>query len=121
MEWEVYLSDDSTYIIQKMKGMIDMHEVMIATKKAHQMGKELGIHHFLVDATESISQASVTDQYEFAYQGVTAPDMLRNVVVAALVSPGDHSHDFMETVARNSGTIYKIFDNLDKALEFLEQ
>ena len=39
--------------------------------------------------------------------------------VATLVSPDDHSHDFMETVARNAHLDVKTFTDPDQARRFL--
>jgi hypothetical protein len=35
--------------------------------------------------------------------------------IATLVNPDDHSHDFIETVARNAGLNVKIFTDPDQA------
>lgn len=39
--------------------------------------------------------------------------------VALLVSPDDHSHDFIETVARNAGLNVTIFTDLQAAKAYL--
>ena len=39
--------------------------------------------------------------------------------VATLVSPNDHSHDFMETVSRNAGLQVRIFTDPVEAKQFL--
>jgi len=38
-----------------------------------------------------------------------------------LVSPGDHSHDFIETVALNAGLNVRIFTGPELAREFLTE
>jgi hypothetical protein len=40
--------------------------------------------------------------------------------VAVVVAQGDHSHDFIETVARNSGLNVKLFTDRVEAMAFLE-
>jgi hypothetical protein len=39
--------------------------------------------------------------------------------VAVVIAKGDHSHDFIETVARNSGLNVKLFTEWDRAISFL--
>ena len=48
-----------------------------------------------------------------------AEDIDRNARVAVLRSPGDHSHDFIETVSRNAGLHVKLFTDRAKALAHL--
>lgn len=62
---------------------------------------ELGINKYLVDFTETRNTDTVLDSYEFAYKDMVGIEGLARV--ATLVSPGDNSHNFIETVAINAG------------------
>lgn len=113
-------SEDKKYIIQKVEGDITRELAMAYNQETHALGKELGINRFLVDVRESRNVSSVADNYEFAYKDMQkAPDIDRSARVAMLVSPGDHSHDFVETVARNSGLSVRIFTDLEAAINYL--
>lgn len=39
--------------------------------------------------------------------------------VAGLISPGDHSHDFVETVSMNAGMFLKLFTDITEARNYL--
>ncbi|MBW1814413.1 MAG: hypothetical protein JRJ39_12290 [Deltaproteobacteria bacterium] len=70
--------------------------------EAHTLGGKLGINRYLVDVTESRNTDSVMESYDFAYEDMKNTEGIDLYArVALLVSPGDHSHDFIETVTTN--------------------
>ena len=84
------------------------------------MGDKLGITLHLMDVTEARNVDSVSKTYKFAYEDIKDfPGINMNVRVAVLVSPEDHSHDFVETVARNAGQDITIFRDYNLAVEHL--
>jgi len=77
---------------------------MRQNREGHSLGKELGINRYLVDTTGARNTDTIKDSYDFAYADMrNTNDIDKTAVVALLVSPVDHSHDFIETVARNTG------------------
>ena len=104
------VSPDGTYIVLTIKGDIDRKLAMRYNMEAHALGKQLDIKCYLVDATESRNIETTFDNYSFAYDDMaSAPEIDRSARVALLVSPGDHSHDFVETVSRNAGLDVTLF------------
>ena len=113
-------SPDAKYIVLKVTGNMTCQLAMQQNREAHAMGKKLGIHRYLVDVTESRNVESAVDNYRFAYDDMRqAPDIDKTARVAMLVSPGDHSHDFVETVVRNAGLSVRLFTDRELAVGFL--
>ena len=120
MDYTIAPSEDGTHIILKMKGQINRQGVQQPNLEAHALGKRLKIGRYLVDATEAVNTDTVVDSHQFAYRDMlTMPGIDRRARVAILVSPGDHSHDFIETVCRNAGLDVKIFTDSKPAKRFL--
>jgi hypothetical protein len=113
-------SSDRRYIILRVVGNYIRERAMTNIIEAHAMGRELGIHRYLVDMTESRNAESVLTNYEFARKEIwAAPEIDKTALVAVLVSPEDHSHDFVETVARNTGLRVTIFRDRARAEQHL--
>ena len=73
-----------------------------------------------MDLTEAKHVDTVTNTYKFAYEDMQfLPGINKNVRVAVLVSPDDHSHDFVETVARNAGQNVTLFREREAAIQYL--
>ena len=109
-------SGDRRYIILRVVGDYTRERAMTNTIEAHAMGRELGIQRYLVDMTESRNAESVLANYDFARKEIwDAPEIDKTALVAVLVSPDDHSHDFVETVARNAGLRVTIFRDRARA------
>ena len=71
--------------------------------------------------TEARNTDTTLDQYQFAYDDMhETPGIDVEARVAIVIAKGDHSHDFIETVARNSGLNVKLFTDRLKAMTFLE-
>ncbi len=113
-------SSDRKYIILRVVGNYTRERAMTNNIEAHAMGRELGIQRYLVDMTESRNVESVLANYEFARKEMfDVPEIDKTALVALLVSPDDHSHDFVETVARNAGLRVTIFRDRARAEQHL--
>lgn len=120
MSYTIKPSDDGKYIILKHWGEITSELAMQRNLEAHALGVELGLTRYLVDVTEAKNVDSVTKTYKFAYEDMRVPPGInRNARVAMLVSPNDHSHDFVETVTRNAGLDVTLFRNREAAIKHL--
>jgi hypothetical protein len=115
----VSVADDRSYIVLKYVGMINRELAAKFNLRAHALGHELGINHYLVDVTEARNTESTVGNYEFAYDDMHAAPFDRHAVVATVVSPDDHSHDFVEIVCRNAGLNVTHFRDRAAALEHL--
>jgi len=117
----ISLSDDSSYIILEVTGDITRESAINSSIDAHKFGKEKGIKKYLVDCTSSRNVDSVYNNYQFAYNDMKHTEGIDTTsITVILVSPEDHSHDFVETTARNSGLNFTLFRNREKAIEFLK-
>ena len=88
--------------------------------ETHALGDELGISRYLVEATEAVNVDSTLENYSFAYTDMQTPTGINKAaIVALLVSPDDHSHDFIETVSRNAGLNVTIFRDRELAIHHL--
>ena len=120
MSYSVKPSEDGKYIILKHWGEIDRKLTTQRNLEAHALGAELGITRHLVDLTEAKHVDTVINTYEFAYKDMRLlPGINKDARVAVLVSPEDHSHDFVETVTRNAGQNVTLFRDRDAAIQHL--
>ena len=120
MAYTITLSSDKTYIMLKVVGETTRESAMEQNIKAHALAKKLGINKFLVDMTESRNTDSVIDNYKFAYEDMTTPDIDPSARVAAIISPDDNSHDFVITAMMNSGLNVALFNDIESAKKFLK-
>lgn len=119
MPYTISTSKDGKYIILKIIGDIDSNTAMSYNIEAHAFGKKLGINRYFVDMRKSRNVQSVANNYSFAYEEMKTPLIDKSARVAALVSPDDHSHDFIETVLQNSGFFMKLFTDKKLAIKYL--
>lgn len=120
MSYQVYVADDHSYVILEMSGEIKRNNAMEYILAAHKIGKELGIHKYLVDAIKARNVETTLGNYEFSYEDMTRnPEIDPKAIVVDVVSPDDHSHDFVETVLRNVGLDFTLFRDKEQALEYL--
>jgi hypothetical protein len=121
MHYEICPSEDDSYITLVVKGEVNRNSAMQQNLQAHALGKQLGINRYLVDMTEARNTDTTLDQYQFAYKDMhETPGIDTRARVAVVVTEGDHSHDFIETVARNSGLNVKLFTERTQAISFLQ-
>ena len=120
MRYKISPSDDKTFLVQKMWGEITSKEALKCAEECHSTGKGLGINCFLVDATEARNIDNILGNYDFAYRELDSAQIDKRARVALLISPGDPSHDFIETVCRNAGHDVTIFTNRELAEKHLK-
>ena len=122
MGYKTEPSPDGKYIIQKPTGEMTRELAVKYILESHALGKKLGIDRYLMDLTEARNADSIFDNYDFAYRDMKeTPGINRLARVAVLVSPDDHSHDFIETVVRNSGQDVTMFTDRELAIKHLTQ
>lgn len=122
MKHTISLSEEGTYVILTIFGEITRQRAMEMNREAHAFGREHGVRRYLVDVRECRNVDSVLGNYEFAYKDMQRTEGIdRNARVATLVDPGDHSHDFVETVARNTGLDVTLFTDPERAVRHLTE
>jgi hypothetical protein len=113
-------SADKTHVVVKAFGSYTCERSMEDTLAAHALGEKLGLDRYLVDLEECRNTDSIVANYEFAKKNMMEePGFNKRAIVALLVSPDDHSHDFVETVSRNAGLSVRIFRDRNSAEEYL--
>jgi len=115
MKYHTSLSTDKKYIYTRVTGLVDAASMLECVLAAHQLARQAGVTRHLLDLTEARNHLSTLDNYHFAYNDMNQPDINRLAHVAMLVSPGDHSHDFLETLLRNSGRDVTLFTSREAA------
>lgn len=83
------------------------------------LARPLQIFRFLSDVRGIRNISNVVQNYEFAYEGVTAVGYSRADRIAVLHDEGDHTHDFIETASLNAGYRVRLFTDLNAALAWL--
>ena len=122
MEYSITLSDNGRYIILKVKGDLDRLSSLRKIIQAHELGAKLGIDRYMADLTEARSIRSVLDDYQLANDDThNDPRINTYALIAMLVSPDEHSHDFFEIAAINAGWCVKLFRDGQSAHDFLTE
>ena len=113
-------SEDGKYIILIVTGDLTGKMMMEYNLEAHSLGRELGINRFLVDVTKSRNVDPPSSNFSFArYDLNKTPGIDQSARIATLVSPGDNSHKFIETVSRDSGLDVTHFTDRYQAINHL--
>jgi hypothetical protein len=120
MAYTITPSADGKYIVMKVTGEITRELAMQENLAAHSLGRELGITRFFVDVTEARNAERVVGNYDFAHGDMRHQQGIdKDVRVAMLVNPEDHSHDFIEIVLRNAGHNVTLFRDRELAMRHL--
>ncbi|MDO9510337.1 MAG: hypothetical protein Q7J34_01140 [Bacteroidales bacterium] len=120
MTYSITFSEDKSFIILHVQGELTREMAMQFNIEAHQLGKKMGIKRYLVDLSQAVNVESVMENYNFAYKDmVEVPSIDRTAIVAMLVSPDDHSHDFIETLSINTGLNVRLFRDRDAAMKHI--
>ncbi len=84
------------------------------------MGKELGIHSYLVDLTESQNMDTVASNFKWANEDMRMDGIDRFARAALVVDPEDHSHDFVVVAGQNAGINLSLFTDRSLAERYLK-
>ncbi len=119
MDYKISISENRNYIILK-------YLVPMTTKVAIESGPEMmrlaienNISKFLFDMRKSQNVQSPSGNYFFANEDIQKFNFPRNTRSAFLVSPDDHSHDFITTAFLNAGYIVAQFSSEEEAIKWL--
>ena len=118
--YSINLSENGQYIILKLFGDVTRDLAIKQIPEAHALGRKLGIHRYLVDATEARNVDTINGNYRFAHKDMQEnPNIDKYARVAILVSKEDYSHDFAETTSRASGLNVTLFRDRAMAVRHL--
>lgn len=120
MGCEVKASEDRKFIFQVITGDLTAKLMLAYNLKSHSLGRELGINRYLVDVTRARNVDPPTKIFNYArYDLKNTPGIDLSARIATLVSPGDISHNFVETVSRDSGLDVTHFTDRFQAIRHL--
>ena len=121
MSYTVTVSEKQDYIIVKVIGNISRVLAITYNLEAHALGRQLGISRFLLDFTECRNTDTVLRNYKYVNEDMHDPGINQQACTVMLVSPGDHSHDFIEALFRSNGGDVSLFNDRDLAVRALLQ
>jgi hypothetical protein len=121
MSYEISLSEDQSYICIRLDENItgDLQKAFAAESIA--LAQEHGISNFFADLRGISNNSPVIDQYQLSYKDLDLLHLDKSSRIAALVSSGDSSHNFIETVMRNAGYNFQLFTDEQQAIDWLGQ
>jgi len=120
--YEIGVSPDETYIYARV--FKQPYTAQLAFKIAEEMvafRKILTILGCLIDIRGTKSVSSVVDKYKFAHEKAPTIGLPRHWQIAFLIDEGDDSPDFIETVMKNAGYMFQVFNNEHEALDWLRR
>lgn len=120
MRYSIRPSENRDYIVLAVVGDFKGRDMMKYIIESHALGKDLRINRYLVDVTRARNIDSILGNYDFAYSDIKKQKGIDlGARIAAVVSPGDQSHDFIETVLFNAGLSIKLFTDPEMARKYL--
>jgi hypothetical protein len=123
VEYRIEPSDDGQYIVVTMVGDITRPDALEVTRSMFELGKQLGIGCYLLDASRARNMDSPTVNVRFARDDI--PEVwgpaFKTSCIALLVDPADHSHDFYAAFAGSRGIETGLFWDRDEAIAHLEE
>jgi hypothetical protein len=110
MEYEIAPSADGEFMVIKIKGSITGAAMIKIIQEAHVQGQQAQVSRYLCDVVDARNAESVIGNYSFAYTKIReTPGINTTARVALLVAADDHSHDFVESLMKNSGQNVRLF------------
>ena len=121
MEYTTEFDEASGICIVRVTGVHRRPDDSIVLQQfAREFGKDRGCFRFLFDMTQAEIIGGFMDTFDTATVP-TDPDRKQTEQRIALVYSGDLSdHKFMEVVALSRGYRLRVFDQIDRAIEWLK-
>ena len=85
------------------------------------LGKKFAVLGCLIDLRGTTSVSRDIDKYEFAYYKSNIAGLPRQWRYAFLKDHNDNTLDFIETVMKNAGYIFEIFEAEHEAVDWLKR
>ena len=121
MEFKISISENGKYLIVEVFEVITGELERKFIKEGLKEAKAHNIKNIFVDVSRAPNTASVLENYKFAYDETERLGHPKDAKIAVLVSPDDHSHDFIETLFKNAGYNCNIFRDKNSAIEWLNK
>jgi hypothetical protein len=116
---EVKVSDSGKYIIVSVNTDMTRELAERLSLEANHLARKNNTNLFFYDLRNSVNKESINSNYIFAKDNVKRIEPDFSNKIAWLVNQNDKSHDFVETVLRNSGHNVLIFRDEEAALSWL--
>ncbi len=120
MSHNISVAPCKKFITVKVTGPVTRETSMQFNLEAHALGKELGIHSYLVDLTESRNTDTVASNFRWANEDMRTEGIDRFARAALVVDPEDHSHDFVVVAGQNAGINLSLFTDRSLAERYLK-
>ncbi len=119
MDYTIGLTEDGKVVRTVVHVPITPELQVRFSEASIELCKEHGCWRILSDVRNVANVSGAVDQFLLANEDVPTVGLERQARIAILVSENDHSHDFIETVLRNSGADCKIFTDEETARAWL--
>lgn len=119
MPYEILGGSQDRFVTIRVTGAMSRAIGLQSSVEASKLAARLGTHNFLYDVRNAPNTETTVANYRFAYDDLPSLHIDRHSRAALLTSPGDHSHDFIETVLQNAGYRVKLFTDESLAIAWL--
>ena len=114
------VSSDKQFLIMTVIGDLTNEIADQQMADLYKLADQVNVRKFLIDLVDCRFVGSTIDQYEYTTNEMPKTGFVdRSDIFAFLVHPEDHSHDFVETVSRNTGYNVTLFRDREKAIAHL--
>ena len=103
MEHTIRLAESGDYIEALVVGDLTRAGIARVTGDYYKLGSEIGVHCFLLDVTRSRNTEGPVDNARITTVDGRARVVSFEAMVAILVDPSDHSHDWPAALAQVRG------------------
>jgi len=117
--FDVSIPEGASWVLVEVHGSVTIETIKAIIKEATNLLKEHGLRDFFYDGSDSTSAISILDQYQVVSHDLAAFGFDRRSKIAAFVSVGDSSRDFIETALINAGYHCRLFTDRAEATSWL--
>ncbi|MBN2309037.1 MAG: STAS/SEC14 domain-containing protein [Candidatus Hydrogenedentes bacterium] len=118
MDYELTLSDDQMVAVTRFYAPITLKLLETFAEELDGFARQHGITRFLHDVRGVKNEGGPGGDYEFASR-LGEFGRSRTDRIAIVIAPGDISHAFFETAARNRGFNIRLFERYEDAIAWL--
>lgn len=119
MQCDITVADDNQYACLRVRETIVPEIGKALVREMADLQQQKGILRFLLDVRGVTSRTSPVDDFQMANREVASAGFTSGTRVAVVKSPGDTSHDFIETVGLNAGQNIRLFEAMNTALAWV--
>ncbi|MCZ7557209.1 MAG: STAS/SEC14 domain-containing protein [Bacteroidia bacterium] len=121
MHYHMDIPDHGTYVRVIVTGNITREFAGRYSVASKALADQHGLKRFLFDLRGARNVESTIQNYQYAYTDMPRFELDRLSRAAIIRDVDDHSHDFIELVARNAGYNVRIFVSEDTAIAWLQE